>query len=226
MAKITSLGALGESYLEVTTGTKDAPRAKPGSVLRSYETKAIADLGDMIGGLTPIAEQTMRSLNDRLGEMKVTIAQVNDLLGGKNRQNISSSLATLNAMLAETRPKISATLTNVQAASDKFPEVTRNVVATSERMAPLLEDLKGRLFRRRPHWRTSMPILVENRPDIRATMLEMRKTLETASRAVEALRTTLERNGDNLDESMANVRVADRQLERTDRHSESANLPC
>ncbi len=35
LAKITSLGALGESYLEVTTGTKDAPLAPPGSVLKS-----------------------------------------------------------------------------------------------------------------------------------------------------------------------------------------------
>src|SRR5690349_3750209 len=30
MAKITALGALGENYLEITTGTKDAPLARPG----------------------------------------------------------------------------------------------------------------------------------------------------------------------------------------------------
>ena len=33
VAKVTALGALGENYLEVTTGTKDAPLARPGACL-------------------------------------------------------------------------------------------------------------------------------------------------------------------------------------------------
>src|SRR3954452_987650 len=74
LAKITALGALGEYYLEATTGTKDAPMAPPGSVLQSKELVALADLGDMIGGVVPSANLVLTTLNDRLGEMKVTIA--------------------------------------------------------------------------------------------------------------------------------------------------------
>jgi phospholipid/cholesterol/gamma-HCH transport system substrate-binding protein len=208
LAKITSLGALGESYLEVTTGTKDAPRAPAGSVLQSRELMAISELGDVIGGLAPLAERAMASMNDRLGEMKVTIDRVNDLLGDKNRQSISSSLATLNAILTDTRPKISAALSNIQAASDKFPDASKNVLAASERMTPLLDDLKGTVKQANDALAHIDAIVVENRPDIRATMLEIRRTMNTASKAVEALRSTLDRNGDNLDESLANVRAA------------------
>ena len=57
----------------------------------------------MIGSLTPVANQVMQTLNQRLTEMQVTIARVNDLLNDKNRQNIGNSLGNLNGMLAEDR---------------------------------------------------------------------------------------------------------------------------
>ena len=217
LAKITTLGPLGESYLELTTGTRDSPLAPNGTVLPSRETLAIAELGDIIAGLAPVAEQTLRTLNDRLGELKTTIVNVNDLLGDKNRQNISASFTNLNEMLAETRPKIAATLSNVQEASDKFPQLSKNMLAATERMAPLLEDLKGTVKDAREMLAHVDAMVLENRPDLRATMLDLRKTMDTASQAVELLRSTLDRNGDNLDQSLANVRAAtDNLKEMTD----------
>ena len=38
VAKITSLGALGDNYVELTTGTRQAAAAAPGSVVRSTES--------------------------------------------------------------------------------------------------------------------------------------------------------------------------------------------
>ena len=57
VAKISALGALSDNYVEVGTGTKNGQLAPPGSELKSAETLGIGDLGDMIGGLTPIANQ-------------------------------------------------------------------------------------------------------------------------------------------------------------------------
>ena len=111
-------------------------------------------------------------------------------------------------MLAETRPKITATLAAVQEASERLPEVSKNVLASSERVGPLLDDLKGTVKQANEALAHIDGILVENRPDIRATMLDIRKTMDTASKAVELMRVTLDRNGDNLDESLANVRAA------------------
>ena len=54
IAKITTLGALGDNYVEVTTGSKNAPLLPPGSAVKSIETVGIGDLGDMLAppGLT------------------------------------------------------------------------------------------------------------------------------------------------------------------------------
>src|SRR5271169_5256112 len=48
VAKITTLGALSDNYLEIGTGTRNAQLAPPGSELKSVETIGIGDLGDML----------------------------------------------------------------------------------------------------------------------------------------------------------------------------------
>jgi phospholipid/cholesterol/gamma-HCH transport system substrate-binding protein len=208
LAKIASLGALAESYLEITTGTKGAPLAAPGSVLKSREMVAISDLGDMIADVAPTAEEVLRNLNIRLGEIKVTIANLNSLLDEPNRKNIAASLANLNGMLADSRPKVSATLTNVQTATDRLSPIMTNVQAATEKISPLLEDLKGSIQHANEALGHINGILVENRPDIRMSTEQTRKTLSKVSELVDILKNTMDRNTDDIDDSLANLRAA------------------
>ena len=214
LAKISALGALGESYLEITTGTRDSPLAPPGSVLKSKEMVAIADLGDMISGLVPTADQALQNLNGRLSEMKQTIAQVNDLLGDRNRKNVADGLATLNGMLAENRPKVAATLDNVQTATNKLSPILANAQTASDKIAPLLDDLKGTIKQANDALAHVDAIMTENRSDIRASVVEIRKTLSTASAVVDALQNTLDRNIDNVDSMLVNVEAATENMQQ------------
>ena len=193
VAKITSLGPLDENYVEVGTGTKEAPLAPPGSEVKSVATVGIADLGDMIGNLAPVAQQVLQNLNQRLTELQVTVARVNDLLNDRNRTNVSEGLGTLNAMLAEDRPKVSATLSNVQAASAKI--------------GPLLDDLKITMKQANDALSHVDSVVVENRQDIRAAVVELKQTLLTASSLMEQLKNTMDRNTDNIDEILVNLRI-------------------
>jgi phospholipid/cholesterol/gamma-HCH transport system substrate-binding protein len=198
VAKISALGALSDNYVEIGTGTKNSQLATPGSELKSAQTIGIADLGDMLGGLTPIATQVMQSLNQRLSELQVTIARVNDLLNDKNRQNVSGSLTNLNGMLAEDRPKVSASLTNVQAASAKI--------------VPLLDDLKKTMAEANTALSHVDAVVVENREDIRAIVVKLRETLITASALMDEIKNTTDNNVDNIDEILLNVRDATENL--------------
>jgi phospholipid/cholesterol/gamma-HCH transport system substrate-binding protein len=198
VAKISALGALSDNYVEIGTGTKGGQLAPPGSELKSATTLGIGDLGDMIGSLTPIANQTLQNLNQRLVELQVTIARVNDLLNEKNRANISGSLGNLNAMLAEDRPKVSATLTNVQFASAKI--------------APLLDDLKRTMAEANTTLSHVDAVVVENREDIRAIIVKLRETLITASALMDEIKNTADDNVDNIDEILLNVRAATQNL--------------
>ena len=206
LAKITALGALGENYLEITTGTRDAPLAPPGSVIASKELVALADLGDLIGGMVPTTNGVLTTMNDRLMEMKVTIARVNDLLGDQNRKNVGAALENLHSMLAENRPKIARTLDNFQAASEKLPPTLTNVKAASDQIAPMLEDFKKTIKQATDALAHVDAMVMENRPEIQATIGDVRKTLAGANAMIDQLKTVVSRNSDNLDETILNLR--------------------
>ena len=200
VAKISSLGALAENYVEIGTGTKDAPLAPPGSELMSVESIGIADLGEMIGGLAPVAQKVLENLNQRLNELQVTIVRVNDLLNDKNRGNISGSLGNLNSMLSDSRPKVSATLTNVQEASAKI--------------TPLLDDLKATMKQANDTLSHVDAIAVENQKDIRQTVVSLRETMLNASALLEQLKNTTDLNVENIDSILVNIRVTTDNLKQ------------
>jgi phospholipid/cholesterol/gamma-HCH transport system substrate-binding protein len=198
VAKIASLSPLGDNYVELTAGTREAAAAAPGSVLRSTESSNFSDLGDMVGELKPMLQQVLQNLNQRLNELQVTMARANDLLSDQNRSNISAALGNANSMLAEDRPKVSATLSNVQAAS--------------ARLMPLLDDLKKTMAQANDALGHIDAVVVENRQDLRSSLTELRQTLLTASSVMDQLERTLDYNVDNIDQTLENVRVTTQHL--------------
>jgi phospholipid/cholesterol/gamma-HCH transport system substrate-binding protein len=206
LAKITTLGMLGENYLEITTGTKDAPMAQAGSILQSREAVTMADLTDLVGGMAPTVDQVLHSLNDRLAEVKVTVAAVNDLVGESNRKNIAASLNSVNGMLAENRPTLKKTLDNVHGATEKLQPIMTNVHGASEKIAPMLDDLKVTIAQANQTLAHVDAMMAENSPDIRLAMGQLNKTLGSASVTVNLLQKTLDRNTENLDDLLVNLR--------------------
>ncbi|HET7214236.1 MAG TPA: MlaD family protein [Terriglobia bacterium] len=198
MAKITSLSPLGDNYLELSTGSRRAPKAPPGSVIKSAPSFNFNDLAETIAGLQPLVQQTLEKLDQRLDELQVTVARANDLLSDKNRSTISASLGEVHSMLAEDRPKVSATLDNVQTASAQFK--------------PLLDNLKRTMASANDAMDHINATVLENRKDLRASVQQLRETLLSASSVMEQLNHTLNYNSDNIDEIMANVRVATQEL--------------
>jgi phospholipid/cholesterol/gamma-HCH transport system substrate-binding protein len=198
IARITTIGALSDNYVEVGTGTKGGPLAPPGSELKSSETIGIGDLGDVVGNLAPIANQVLQNLNQRLVELQVTVARVNDLLNDKNRVNVGASLGNLNSMLSDSRPKVSASLTNVQSASAKLPPLLDNLKTTMDQANVVMSHIDS--------------VVVENHQDIRAIVVELRGTLLTASSLMEELKNTTDNNTDNIDEIMVNIRATTQNI--------------
>ena len=192
IAKIAALGALSDNFVEVGTGTKGAALAPPGSELKSAETLGIGDLGDMIGSLEPVANQVLQNLNQRLVELQVTIARVNDLLNDKNRADVSASLGNLNGMLADSRPKVAVSLTNIQNATAQIQPMLDNLKTTMNQANVVLSHVDS--------------MLVENNPDIRAIVVELKETLVSASSLIEQLKNIT--GGDNIDQILVNIRVA------------------
>jgi len=200
IVKISTFSALGENFLGILPGTLQAPVAPSGSTLKSTEYVGFDQLTANLNNLAPQLQVLIGNLNSRVVEMKETLAKVNDLLGDRNRENISASLGHVRGMLEEDRPKIKSTLTNLDAASAKF--------------APLMDDFKKTIAQAQDALTHIDGMIVENRPDLRQSMIELREALASAESLTAQLDRTMNVNSDNIDELLDNMRMISENLKQ------------
>jgi phospholipid/cholesterol/gamma-HCH transport system substrate-binding protein len=191
-AKISSLSALGENFLEIVPGTVQAAPAPPGSVLASSEYVSLDDLTAKLNDLAPVAQNLLKQMTDRVSELHETIARVNDSLSPENRRNIAASLGQVRGMLEEDRPRVTRTLGNVEAAS--------------ARLTPLLDDFKKTVAQANEAISHVDATLMENRLDVRKAVQEMRQALASAAELTGRLDQILDYNSDDIDDILENMR--------------------
>jgi len=200
LAKIISFSALGENQLEIAAGSPDAPRAPAGSVLPSKEFFGIAQLADTLETLSPEAQKLLQNLNQRVEELQITVARVNDLINDQNRANVARSLETARGMLEENRPVLRRTMANVEDVSAKAK--------------PLMDDLRKAIADANGSIKRIDVMLGENREDIRKAVGELRQTLTSASSALDQMDRLLVYNAENIDEILENIRLTTENLKQ------------
>lgn len=213
LARLSSLGPLSDSYVEISPGTKDAPRVQPGTVINSAESVGIAQLGDTIQSILPQVhdaldkltqnldglQTTVTRVNDLLNDgnranLSQTMARANDLLSDRNRGNVAGSLDNLNQMLTESRPKVSTGLTNIDQATARLSPLLDDIRTTSARANQVLSNLDA--------------ALTENRPDLHVSMAELREVLANSTVAVNQLQDIMNQNSVNIYEILENMRLS------------------
>jgi phospholipid/cholesterol/gamma-HCH transport system substrate-binding protein len=195
---IASTSPLGENFLGILAGTQQAPHAPPGSTLPSIEYISFADIGAMISALGPSAQELISHLNDRVEELKVTLARVNDLLKDENRANIAASLDELHGMLHENRPAIRSSLNHVNEASAKF--------------APLLDDLKTTSGKANDLITHIDAVIAKDDPVLKASLDKLKQTLTQANELTTRLNNLMSANSENLDEIIDNLRAVSNNM--------------
>ena len=203
-ARISSLGFLGENYLEVSPGTRDATLLPPDSEVPSQEIVQLADVFNNVNNITVNANKLVNDLDDRLlvvtDNFNQLIGNLNAVVGPGNREHLNASLANLDAMLAESRPRLTKTLTNLDSTSAKLGPTIENANQTINRAGTLATNLNS--------------VVEENRKEIRDVLLDLGRSLLEARQLIMNLNDTLESNRANLDESLENIRVSSQNLKQ------------
>jgi phospholipid/cholesterol/gamma-HCH transport system substrate-binding protein len=190
--KIMSLSPLGENHLEIAAGSAQAPRARAGDVLPSEPYVDFNAITAQLNALGPEARQLIQTLNERAGELKETVARVNDLLSPENRANLAGTLGNARGMLEENRTTLKSTMTHVDAASAKI--------------GPLLDDFRKTVKQADEALAHIDALIGENRADLRKAVADLRQTLAFASSLTGQLDRTLNVNAENIDELLENMR--------------------
>jgi ABC-type transporter Mla subunit MlaD len=195
---IASTSPLGENFLGILAGTQQAPPAPPGSTLPSIEYISFADIGAMISALGPSAQELITHLNDRVEELKVTLARVNDLLKDENRANIAGALDNIHGMLRENRPAIRSALNRVNDASAK--------------LGPLLDDLKTTSAKANDLITHVDEVIAKDDPVLKASLDKLKQTLTQANELTTRLNNLMSANSENLDEIIDNLRAVSNNM--------------
>jgi phospholipid/cholesterol/gamma-HCH transport system substrate-binding protein len=198
VAKIATLGALTENYIEISPGTQNAAKAPPDAVLNSVESFGFAQIGDAVQDVLPELKQAIQKLNQNLSGLETTVARANDLLNDRNRSHIANSLEHVDGMLADAQPKVARSLTNVDQASVKIAPLLDDFKRTANDADAALKNLDGTLG--------------DNRADVRASVAELRSSLLKATALLDHLNNTVDQNGDNIDEVLENLRLSTENL--------------
>ena len=196
--RIMSMSPLGDNHLEIVPGTPQAALAKDGAVLQSDKYIDLSAITERINELAPEAQNLLHTLNARAAELQETIARVNDVLNDKNRGNLSGTLAQAHAMIAENRPQVRSTLDHLN--------------ASSEKLGPLLEDLRKTSGQANQTLNHVDAMIGENRPDVRQAVQDLRKSLATVTSLTGRLDQTLDVNSENIDELLENLRHVSENL--------------
>jgi phospholipid/cholesterol/gamma-HCH transport system substrate-binding protein len=198
IATISSNSPLSDNFLGIVPGSNAAQRASSGSALKSSEYVGFGDLEAEIAELGPEAKLVLANLDQRLTDLQVTVARLNDVLSDRNRENIAASLGNVRGVLQENRKPLHSTITHFDDAS--------------ARIAPLLDDLKKTNADAQKTINTLEGTIAENRSDLRESIVELRHVLETANNVTEQLDRTLNANGENIDDILSNFRQASQNL--------------
>jgi phospholipid/cholesterol/gamma-HCH transport system substrate-binding protein len=197
-ATISNISPLGDNFLGILPGTAAAPKAPPGTVLKSSEYISLADLAAIINGLGPNANDLLTNLNARAVALQETLNRVNDVLSDKNRANISASLGNVRGLLEEDRPAIHAAITNLNDATTK--------------VTPLLDDFRKTSAQANEALTHLDAAISEDRPDLHESLATLRQTLASANVLTDQLNQTLNTNAENLDEIVDNLRHVSENL--------------
>jgi phospholipid/cholesterol/gamma-HCH transport system substrate-binding protein len=201
--KIMSMTPLGDNHVEVLPGAPGSADAPTGTRLPSDAYVDLNSLMAQIQDITPQAQQLLKTLDDRVVELKVTVSRVNDLLSAQNRSNLSAVLADSRGLIQENRPQLKSTLGHLNDVSGQLQPVLDDLRKTSATANQALDHVDA--------------LIGEDRPDIHQALLELRQSLATAVSLTGRLDQTVDVNSENIDEALDNLRdVTENLKEITD----------
>jgi len=146
MAKLGFVSVMSGAALSVTTGSNDARRLSPGSVIPSQEAASLDAITDKMAGVADNANELITAVRGELqgvgGDARTLLANLNTVAGKANQRKIQAALDNVNTMLATERPKIDRLTDQLNALSQHADETIQNVNGTvSDVRQPIREDL-------------------------------------------------------------------------------------
>jgi len=190
VAKLGLVSVMSGAALSITTGSNDAKRLLPGSVVPSQEA---ASLDEIAGKMAVVADNANELITEARGELqgisggaRTLLANLNTVTGQPNQQRIRVLLDNVNAMIVTERPKIDRLTDQLNALSERADETIQNVNGT-------VNDV---------------------REPVRKDLVELQNTLLEAKQLLANMQVLVRANDYKIDDTIDNLRTATENLDQ------------
>jgi phospholipid/cholesterol/gamma-HCH transport system substrate-binding protein len=148
VAKLGLVSVMSGAALSITTGSNDARRLPPGSIIASQEAASLDEITDKMATVADNANGLITEVRGELGgisgDARTLLANLNTVTGKANRQKIQAVLDNVNGMIATDGPKIDHLTDELNALSQHADETIQNVNGTvSDLREPIRNDLSN-----------------------------------------------------------------------------------
>jgi len=112
-AFLSSVGLLGDFYIEISPGSLQAPELPAGSQIKSRETAQFTQLTQ------PVEEIGLK--------LQTLIERTNDLINDQSRQHIASMIATMDSVLILNAKNVNEIMTNLNQTTAHFEKISGQI---------------------------------------------------------------------------------------------------
>jgi phospholipid/cholesterol/gamma-HCH transport system substrate-binding protein len=217
VARIASLNALGENYIEISPGHADKPLLRPGQTIRSEEKPEFSEMLAKIDRMSDDAKKLIVDLHKNLNRISdhadTLLGNLNEATGPKNRQALSSILDGANSMVANANgiitrnsSKIDAIASNLQSTTERMPHLMERIEEATKRTNRLVEQLNDTVEEERPAMKKDLEALDATLAEARKMLAEISSTLETNRDEIDSLMENFRRSSENLREFTGTIK--------------------
>ena len=146
VAKLGLVSVMSGAALSISTGSNDARRLPPGSVITSQEGASLDEITDKMATVADNANGLITEVRGELGgisgDARTLLANLNTVTSKANQQKIQAVLDNVNAMIETDRPKIDRLADELNTLSQHADETFQNVNGTvTDLREPIRNDL-------------------------------------------------------------------------------------
>jgi len=204
VAKLGSVTLMSSPAISITTGAQEAPRVKPGGVIASQETVSIDDMTRKLSAIADSAETLITEVQGQLkgisDRAQTLLANLNEVTGPVNRQQIAEILQQVNSLVATQSPKIDKI-------TDQVTLVTQDADSVIKKIGPLVDHTDATVA-------NVNSTIDQLRDPIKQDLAQLQSTMEQAKGLITSLQVVVRSNDDNIHETIDNLRVATENLDQ------------
>jgi len=204
VATISSLNALGDNYLEITPGTKEAALIPPGGIVPAQEAVTFSDLTVKVAEITDTAQTLMVDVQGDvellIGDLRTLTQGLQEFTSESNQRNIAALLENANAMVETQAPKMDQITDQVSDLLVKVDGTVTKLTTVAETADKTVANVNRTVD--------------ETREPIKRDLAELEATLVEAREMLEEVNALVLSNQSNIDQTIENFRATSENLEQ------------